>query len=97
MYMLFADEQVYHSYRQHYREEYERRGRGVGRISSAVVVQHIVHVSDDCVHVRRVEIGAEKRHGVFCSSYTEKLVRNETSSDFGTLSPIFRYYNTECI
>ena len=60
MNVLLADQKVYAGYGQYDEEEDYGGGRGVGRESSAVTVEHILDIADDGVHLGGVEVCAEK-------------------------------------
>ena len=54
MYMLFAYQQIDTGNRQDNGEQQNRRRGGLGGISAAVAVKHIINISYTGVHFRRV-------------------------------------------
>ena len=40
-----------------------RRG-GIGRIAAAVSVKHVVNITDDRIHARRIEVRSKERHSI---------------------------------
>ncbi len=64
MYILLADRKVDRGNGQDDDKEYDRRGGSKGGIAAALAVKHIVDITDDGVHVRDIEICAEKRNRV---------------------------------
>lgn len=64
MHMLFAGEQIDACDGQYDQKQKDSRRGGVGRITAAVPVEHVVDVAHDSVHLRRVQVGAEQGHHV---------------------------------
>lgn len=64
VYMLPADEQVDTGDGQDDGEQQDRRRRCVGGITAAVAVQHVVDITHNGIHFRRIQVCAEQCHRV---------------------------------
>ena len=64
MNVLLADKKIYTGYSQNDDEQNNCRGRGKGRISATVTVEHIVNVAYYGIHLGGVKVRAEKSYRV---------------------------------
>ena len=64
MHMFSADQQINASDSQNNGKQDNSRCRCIGGIAAAVSVQHIVYVAHDGIHLRRIQVCAEKCHCV---------------------------------